>query len=156
MKLDAKHAAALAGLALLSGALVAARANDVPPPAGFDIGKALAAIREKIKGRENEPAETVFANIETLKGVPAGRVLPIMMQGYSRALGVRCIHCHVLGEWEKDDKKPKLVARRMAALATSINEELSQIDGLSSEKPTVNCATCHRGDVKPALSVPEK
>src|SRR5262245_11025189 len=50
---------------------------------------------EKIAGRENEPAEKVFKNIQWLKSTPAGRFLRIMNGGYSRALGVACTHCHV-------------------------------------------------------------
>ena len=49
-------------------------------------------LSETITGRENEPAEKVFKNIQlpVLKAVPAGRFLRIMNLGYSRALGVAC------------------------------------------------------------------
>src|SRR4051812_14945742 len=60
-------------------------------------------VLDAIQGRTKEPAETVFKNIKSLKGVPAGRVVAIMNLGYSQSLGVSCTHCHVAGEWEKED-----------------------------------------------------
>jgi len=113
-------------------------------------------MSERIAGRENEPAERVFKNIQWLKGVPAGRLLRIMNAGYSRALGVSCTHCHVAGEWEKDDKPTKNVACDMARMVGTINGELlKKIPNLRGENPTVNCTTCHRGQTKPALNLPE-
>ncbi len=44
------------------------------------------AIADRIAGRENEPAEQVFRNIQSLKGTAAGRLVRIMNMGYSRAL----------------------------------------------------------------------
>ena len=37
--------------------------------------------------------------------------------------------------------------------ATINNELLPKIQNLKSEKPTVNCTTCHRGSTKPALNL---
>jgi len=88
--------------------------------------------------------------------MPAGRVLRIMELGYSRSLGVTCTHCHIPGAWEKDDKPTKQIARDMAAMVNAINSQhLKQIKNLKSETPTVNCTTCHRGQTKPALNLPE-
>lgn len=122
----------------------------------FDQSQALAKLRESIAGKENEPAEKVFKNIQLLKGIPAGRLLRIMEMGYSRSLGVTCTHCHVPDAWEKDDKPTKQVARDMAAMVGAINNQhLKQIKNLKSENPVVNCTTCHRGQTKPALNLPE-
>lgn len=122
----------------------------------FDQAQALAKLKESIAGKENEPAERVFKNIQLLKGIPAGRLLRIMELGYSRSLGVTCTHCHVPGEWEKDDKPTKQVARDMAAMVGAINtQHLKQIKNLKSENPGINCTTCHRGQIKPALNLPE-
>ena len=122
----------------------------------FDQSQALAKLRESIAGKENEPAEKVFKNIQWLKGIPAGRLLRIMELGYSRSLGVTCTHCHLPGEWEKDEKPTKQIARDMGAMMTAINtQHLKQIKNLKSENPVVNCTTCHRGQTKPALNLPE-
>lgn len=122
----------------------------------FDQAAALAELRKSIAGKEQAPAETVFKNIQLLKGMPAGRVLRIMELGYSRSLGVNCTHCHIPGAWEKDDKPTKQVARDMMAMVNAINSQhLKQIKNLKSETPTVNCTTCHRGQTKPATNLPE-
>ena len=121
----------------------------------FDQEAKLAELRKKIAGREQEPAETVFKNIQFLKGVPAGRLLAVMKLGYSRSLGVNCTHCHVIDEWEKDEKPTKLTARDMAQMVRTINNDLlKNIKNLKSESPVINCTTCHRGQTKPALDLP--
>jgi hypothetical protein len=117
----------------------------------------VAEIEKQIVGKENQPAEAVFKNIKFLTGVPAGRFLQIMQIGYSRALGTSCAHCHVPGQWEKDDKTPKLIARDMSKMArTIISDLLPNIDGLKGRNPRVNCTTCHRGHLKPALDLDEE
>lgn len=122
----------------------------------FDQEAKLAELRKKIAGRENEPAEAVFKNIQFLKGVPAGRLLAVMRLGYSRSLGVNCTHCHVVDAWEKDDKPTKQTARDMAQMVRTINNDLlKNIKNLKSESPVINCTTCHRGQTKPALDLPE-
>ncbi len=121
----------------------------------FDQEAKLAELRKKIAGRENEPAEKVFKNIQFLKGVPAARLLAVMKIGYSRSLGVTCTHCHVVDEWEKDDKPTKQTARDMAQMARTINNDLlKNIKNLKSESPVINCTTCHRGQTRPALDLP--
>ena len=121
----------------------------------FNQEQALADLRKQIAGQEEKPAEQVFKNIQLLKGVPAGRLLRIMEMGWSRSLGVNCTHCHVPGQWEKDDKPTKQIAREMAAMTRTINTDiLKKIKNLKSENPTVNCTTCHRGQTKPALDLP--
>jgi len=123
----------------------------------FDQQQALADIRKSIAGKEKEPAEKVFKNMRVLNAVPAGRVLSIMEMGYAKSLGVDCTHCHVAGKWEKDDVPTKQIAREMASMVGTINNDLlKKIENLKSETPTVNCTTCHRGQVKPALNLDSK
>jgi hypothetical protein len=111
-------------------------------------------VLKSIAGRENAPAESVFKDIRVLKGMPAGRIPRIMNLGYGKSLGVGCKHCHVVGEWAKEDKVQKQVARDMSALVNTLNTELlPKIKNLKSERPTVNCTTCHRGAKKPALQM---
>src|SRR4029077_18526803 len=80
----------------------------------------VAALSKQIAGKEGQPAEAVFKNIKILNGVPAGNLLKIMQMGYSRALGVSCAHCHVTGQWEKDDKPAKPIARDMSKMSHTI------------------------------------
>ncbi len=135
-------------------AVVKAQTAPTPEPA-FDQKAALAKLREQIKGRENELAPAVFKNIQTMKNTPAGRLLSIMEMGFSASLGVTCTHCHVPDKWDLEDKTQKQTARDMSAMVSTINRDLlKNIKNLKSPSPIVNCTTCHRGEVKPALNLP--
>lgn len=124
-------------------------------PGQFNQAAALAELESLIAGRSNEPAEEVFKDIQVLRRIPAGRLLKIMDIGFSRSLGVTCTHCHVIGRWESSDKTEKQVARQMWDMTRTINAGLlTKISGLKSAEPTINCTTCHRGQVKPALDLP--
>ena len=129
-------------------------AQTSPTPATFDQAAAIAKLRQQIKGRENDPAPTVFKNIQTMKNTPAGRLLSVMEMGFARSLGVDCTHCHVPDKWEAEDKTQKQTARDMSNMVSTINRDLLKtIKNLKSESPIVNCTTCHRGAVKPALNL---
>lgn len=131
-----------------------AAASAAEDSANFDTAAALAELRRSIAGRENMRADSVWKNLKVLDKMPAGRVLSVMEMGYSRSLGVNCLHCHVSDDWASDRKRPKGVTRDMALMSARINNELLEaIPNLQSEKPAVNCTTCHRGQVKPALNL---
>lgn len=73
-----------------------------------------------------------------------------MAMGFDPALSVSGSHCHTVGEYEKEDKPTKQIARDMFAMVTAINNEyLPKIKNLRSPNPTVNCGTCHRGQTRP-------
>lgn len=128
--------------------------TPTPEPV-FDQAAEMAKLREAIKGKETEPAEKVFKNIQTLKGIPAGNLLGIMAGGFSRSLGVSCTHCHTAGKWEADEKTQKQAARDMWVMMGTINRQLlPAIKNLGSATPTINCTTCHRGQIIPALNLP--
>ena len=123
----------------------------------FDQAQALADLRKAIAGQENKPAGEVFKNIQMqmFKAMPAGRLLRVMELGYAKSLGVNCTHCHVAGEWEKEDKPTKQITRDMAAMVATIsNDLLKKIKNLKGPDPAINCTTCHRGQTKPALNLP--
>ena len=138
-------------LVLASGVLrpqsVPTRAQVTSDPQVFDQEAKLAELRKQIAGKENLPAETVFKNIQFLKGVPAARLLAVMKIGYSRSLGVN------MGKGRKSTKQ---TARDMAMMVRTINNDLlKNIKNLKSESPVINCTTCHRGQTKPALDLGE-
>ncbi|HEX8737886.1 MAG TPA: c-type cytochrome [Pyrinomonadaceae bacterium] len=131
--------------------------TPVPAPtaAEFNQAEALAKLREQIKGRENEPAEKVFKNLQLKGWTSAKHVVGAMEVGYARSLGVNCTHCHAPEKWESDEKPTKQIAREMVAMQKRINSELlKNIKNLKSENPIINCTTCHRGQIKPALNMP--
>jgi hypothetical protein len=127
--------------------------SGTPVVIPFDQTDALNKLSEQIKGKENEPAEKVFKNIQSLKGVPAGRLLRIMEIGYGRSLGVSCSHCHVPGQWESESKPTKQIARDMVAMVGTINGQMLKNIKNLNERATINCTTCHRGQIAPALNI---
>jgi photosynthetic reaction center cytochrome c subunit len=119
----------------------------------FNEGK-VAELSKQIAGKEDQPAEAVFKNIKILNGIPAKHLLGIMQMGFAKSLGVSCAHCHIPGEWEKDEKPAKQIARDMWKMMHTIdNDLLKNISGLKDRNPAVNCTTCHRGQLKPALNL---
>ncbi|HEY6322669.1 MAG TPA: c-type cytochrome [Thermoanaerobaculia bacterium] len=134
----------------------AAAPAATPAKPKFDEAKALADLRKEIAGKEDEPAGKVFMDIDVMQNVTAGQLLRIMEKGYARSLGVTCTHCHVPGQWESNEKKEKEAARGMIRMNATINNELlPKVRGLDTDhKPLVNCTTCHRGQVRPALQLP--
>jgi len=111
--------------------------------------KFLVDLEKEIAGRENLPAEQVFKNIEIFKGQPASRVLRVMEFAFAPGLGVECNHCHVEGKWESDEKKPKNTARNMWKMQPEVKK---LVKGAAGENAEINCYTCHRGNVEPALT----
>jgi photosynthetic reaction center cytochrome c subunit len=92
-------------------------------------------------------AEEQFKNIQVLKGVPGEQIFPTM-QFITASLGVECDFCHVQGAFEKDDKKPKQVARKMMEMMFAINK-----DNFEGHRQ-VTCYSCHRGGAAP-VAIPE-
>jgi len=132
----------------------AAAPPAVKEPSNQEINDAFVQqISKQIAGHEQDPSGQVFKNIQVdfLKKVPAGRLLLIMNQGYSRALGVNCKHCHVEDDFSKDDKRPKRCARDMALMHFSINQQLVKMQSLAPNLNGhfINCSTCHRGQIDP-------
>ena len=110
-----------------------------PPP---DAWKAEFEEMGRKGEQDKRPAEQVYKNIQTLKGLPAGR-WTMLMTMFSRSLGVDCTYCHVANEFEKDDKPAKLMARKMLGLTGAIAREIYK--GPTS----INCYTCHKGKTQP-------
>ena len=127
-----------------------AQAQAKPP---FDEAKALEDLKKQIAGRENEPAEAVFKDIQVLKGIPAGRIPLIMEKGFSDSLGVSCTFCHKPDDWTAPANHHHPIARQMWTMMQEINNRLlPNVQDLKNAQ--VNGTTCHRGQKKPALNLP--
>ena len=97
---------------------------------------------------------------ENLKVLPSDwtgkRLRPVMM-GFTRALGVRCSHCHVGEEGQplttydfpSDENPNKDVARAMLNMLGDINDHLKKIEPSGEERVNMWCHTCHRGRPRP-------
>src|SRR5262249_44388359 len=91
---------------------------------------------------EKKPAELVFKNIQTFKGLAAGR-MPLIMNFFNQSLGVKCTHCHTQDQWEKDDIEAKKTARKMLSMVTDVIHQYYGKGG------PISCSGCHQGKVKP-------
>jgi photosynthetic reaction center cytochrome c subunit len=93
----------------------------------------------------SKTAEQQYKNIQVLKSIPADQVVP-GMQFISASLGVECQFCHVQDAFEKDDKKPKLIARKMMTMMFAINK-----DNFEGHRE-VTCFSCHRASTNPVAT----
>ena len=126
----------IAGLILFSGMIVSGvKAKSIAQNPPTQAKTTLESTPKK--------AEEQFKNIQVLKGVPADQIFPTM-QFIAASLGVECEFCHVRNAFEKDDKKPKQIARKMMEMMFAINKD--NFDGHRE----VTCYSCHRGSQRPA------
>ena len=125
-----------------------------PLTQGSDRQVKLTELRKQIACREKEQSGDVVKNIKNFKNLPAGQ-LPLVMNAFSRALGVGCEHCHVSDKWDSEDKPQKQIAREIMKMAGTINDSiLRDIKNLQSIKPEISCSTCHRGQIIPDTALP--
>jgi hypothetical protein len=120
-----------------SPAAPAAAAPSFPAPEDREALERIQAFLAQ-GGKDKEPAEKVFKNIELLRGKPASR-LPGMMTALTGLLSVRCAACHVEGNFASDDLAAKKTARRHFAMQKELNEKY--FAGANA----ITCFTCHRG-----------
>ena len=96
-------------------------------------------------------------NLKILPKSTTDAELHMIMRGYASALGVGCNYCHVSNadhtmSFDKDDKRPKLVAREMMKLTADINTRvLANLKDRPAPAVDVQCMTCHRGLTRPRM-----
>ena len=106
-------------------------------------------------------------SLKNLQAMPEGTTVKQLveaMRGFTRALGVRCTHCHVGTEGQPletmdfaaDTKPAKKTARQMIRMVQAINgEHLARLAERADPNVTVTCATCHRGITRPRSLIDE-
>ena len=111
---------------------------------GIALARAQSTPPKSTSGTVEVPklAEEEYKNIQALKGVPADQVIP-SMQFIAASLGAECEYCHVPHRMDKDDKKPKVTARKMINMMMAINK-----DNFEGHRE-VTCYSCHRGSANP-------
>ena len=91
-------------------------------------------------------AETVFKNVQVLKGLPVNEFMGTMGI-FSASLGMSCEDCHAAGDatWSvyATDSPRKQMARVMVLMMATINK--TNFGG----RQVVTCYTCHRGSARP-------
>jgi len=97
------------------------------------------------------------ANIQVLpKDWPGSKLRPVML-GFTRALGVRCTHCHkgeegkplTTYDFASDENPNKNRAREMLRMLESVNGHLEKIEPSGDKKVNMWCHTCHHGRPRP-------
>jgi hypothetical protein len=89
-----------------------------------------------------------FSNLRILPESIAKEELKGIMTGFTEQLGVKCTHCHVLGEYHKDENEHKLVARQMIRLVQHMRENTELYFKEGTELNQIGCWTCHRGEAE--------
>lgn len=94
-------------------------------------------------------AETVFKNVQVLKGIPVNEFMGTMGV-FSASLGMSCEDCHDAGDenwavYAKDSPR-KQMARVMVLMMAAINKQNFR------GRQVVTCYTCHRGSARPTVT----
>lgn len=98
-----------------------------------------------------------LVNLQELPKDWTGSRLSSVMNGFTRALGVRCEHCHVgeagqpLSSYDfvTDENPNKDRAREMLRMLKDINGHLKKIEPSGDRRVNMWCTTCHRGIARP-------
>ena len=130
------------------------RRRRIPPPRD-SLAKLraeyVAKVMASIAGRENEPAQVVFKNVQVLKGITAAQLVQVMDKTYGVALSWNCTNCHRFapqGDFASDTSTDKRRARFMQQMTNEINQvQLPKL--YPKDPPVISCATCHRGYNEP-------
>ena len=77
-----------------------------------------------------------------------------MMEGFAAQLGVKCTFCHVGEQYEKDDRKQKLDARRMIKLVADMKAKKADYFKATVKDNAIQCSMCHRGKPQPEAFIP--
>jgi hypothetical protein len=101
-------------------------------------------------GADQRPAEQVFKNVQSLKGIPADEFMATM-GFFTASLGESCTFCHVDesgGNWGRyaDDNAHKKMARQMIAMMGTINKNFF------GGRRALTCYSCHRGTRTPQIT----
>lgn len=109
----------------------------------------LTAAQDAPQAKPPRPPE----NAKVLTGLD-GRQIRAEMNLVAAALGVKCEHCHVQGNFPSDEKSEKRAARRMLELTKLINSQYfpkHEVKEGESILGRVTCFTCHQGKTTVAL-----
>jgi hypothetical protein len=126
----------------LPDSAAAASAPSNAAPASSAEATQLPSLDPLPASSREERTEQKYKNIQMLKGLPSDRLMSVMF-AFKSSLGVDCTYCHIKDQFEKDDKPPKQVARKMITLVRDTNAKLGGA-------ARVTCFTCHRGQTRPA------
>jgi photosynthetic reaction center cytochrome c subunit len=113
------------------------------------------ALPAAVLGQDSRPPRPP-ENVKVLTDLQ-GPALRAEMQRVAAALGVKCDHCHVQGNFASDEKSPKRTARRMIEMTRGLNAQFfpkHQVKDGDSVLGRVTCFTCHQGAEEPKSAPP--
>jgi hypothetical protein len=93
-------------------------------------------------------------NLQVLSKDIAEADLKKMMEGFTEQLGVKCTFCHIIDQYEKDERPHKADARRMIRLVLDMRAKKADYFGPRVKEAVITCGVCHRGQAEPEPFVP--
>ncbi len=106
------------------------------------VGVVVLFVADRLAAQKPLPAPK---NLQVLPKDISPRELKATMESFADQLGVKCTFCHVLDEYDRDDKQHKQDARRMIRLVQDMRANSARyfVDEVKPER--INCWLCHRG-----------
>ena len=102
----------------------------------------------------NASAAPEHKNLQVLNKDISKDDLKKMMDGFAEQLGVKCTFCHIVDQYEKDDRPHKADARRMIRLVLDMRARKADYFGPRVKEAVITCSICHRGKAEPEPFVP--
>ena len=93
-------------------------------------------------------------NLQVLPKTITADELKKTMEGFTEQLGVKCTFCHVLEQYEKDERPHKADARRMIKLVQDMKAKKADYFGPRTKEAVITCSMCHKGKAEPEPFVP--
>ena len=88
-------------------------------------------------------------NLQVLPKTITNDELKKMMDGFTEQLGVKCTFCHVLEQYEKDERPHKADGRRMIKLVLDMKAKKADYFGPRTKEAVITCSMCHKGKAEP-------
>ena len=88
-------------------------------------------------------------NLQVLPKTISKEELKKTMEGFTEQLGVKCTFCHVVDQYEKDDRPHKADARRMIRLVLDMKAKKVDYFGPKVKEAVITCGMCHQGKAEP-------
>jgi Photosynthetic reaction centre cytochrome C subunit len=68
------------------------------------------------------------------------------MEAFTEQLGVKCTFCHVLEQYEKDERPHRADARRMIKLVQDMKAKKADYFGPRTKEAVITCSMCAQGE----------
>ena len=101
-------------------------------------------------------SETVFKNVQVLKGIPVDEFMGTMGV-FTTSLSLCCGNCHTGAgtsdpKWDDDTGSPQTARKRTARAMVQMVQNINKTN--FGGRQVVTCWTCHRGQLSPAVTPP--